>query len=107
MFKQTIMLFIFLYTMEVLFSHFFLALSMTLSLLTLNTGGRSTSLRNVSVRTYVDEIAPKSDIIFLQETNNLSEHSFTGMKNIKVIKSGKMLRTMMFLRLKLKFFQTF
>ena len=55
--------------------HAFLSLflPMTISLLTLNTGGCSSPLKNASIYTYVKNITSVPDIIFLQETNDLSE----------------------------------
>lgn len=55
--------------------HAFLSLFMTLSLLTLNTGGCSNAMKNASVFSYVDNIAFDSDIVFLQEINDLSQNS--------------------------------
>ena len=48
-----------------------LFLAMTLSFLTLNTGGCSDSVKNASLLSYVQNIAHNPDIIFLQETYNL------------------------------------
>ena len=51
---------------------FFMAL---ISLLSLNTGGCGAPLKNASLHTYVINFAPNSNIIFLQETGNLSSDS--------------------------------
>ena len=48
---------------------------MTLTLATLNTGGCSETLKNLSVRTYVDLTLHNPDIVLLQETNTLNANS--------------------------------
>ena len=48
---------------------------MSLSLLTLNTGGCSTQTQNVSFKVYVEQIAFNPDVIFLQETYQLKDSS--------------------------------
>ncbi len=48
---------------------------MALSFATLNTGGCSEELKNLSVRTYVDLTLHNPEIVLLQETYNLTEHS--------------------------------
>ena len=48
---------------------------MTLSLLTLNTGGCASPVKNASICTYVDNIAFNPDIVFLQEINDSSQNS--------------------------------
>ena len=46
---------------------------MVLSLLTLNTGGCSSPVKNASIFAYADNICNKPDIILLQETYNLTD----------------------------------
>ena len=62
--------------MEVIpYASFLFFIFMTLSLLTLNTGGCSSPMKNASICTYVNNIAFSPDIVFLQETNDLVENS--------------------------------
>ena len=49
--------------------------TMALSLLTLNTGGCSSSIRNASFKAYLSHISSTPDVVFLQEANNLTEDS--------------------------------
>ena len=53
----------------------FLLIFMTLSFLSLNTGGCSSPVKNASIYKYVENIAFMPEIVFLQETNNLSKNS--------------------------------
>ena len=52
-----------------------LSLAMTLSLLTLNTGGCSALTQNASFQVYIDQISSNPDLVLLQETYNLNESS--------------------------------
>ena len=47
---------------------------MTLSLMTLNARGCSSSVKNASLYTYVDKFCHKPDVVFLQETSVLDNH---------------------------------
>ena len=47
---------------------------MTLSLMTLNARGCSSSVKCASLHTFVDKLCNKPNIIFLQETFNLNDH---------------------------------
>ena len=53
----------------------YLIFAMTLSLVTLNTGGCTTALKNASIRTYVNNLCNDPDIVFLQETFFLNSDS--------------------------------
>ena len=57
------------------YASFLFFLSMTLSLLTLNTGGCASPLKNASICTYVNNIAFSPDIVFLQETYDFTSNS--------------------------------
>ena len=50
---------------------------MTLSLMTLNARGCSSSVKNASLYTYVDKFCHKPDVVFLQETSVLDNHFFS------------------------------
>ena len=52
-----------------------LSLAMTMSLLTLNTGGCSALTQNASFQVYIDQISSNPDLVLLQETYNLNESS--------------------------------
>ena len=56
-------------------SLFLFSFAMALTFATLNTGGCSEELNNLSVRTYVDFTLHNPDVVLLQETYNLTEHS--------------------------------
>ena len=49
--------------------------AMTLSLISLNTGGCSTPTKNAAINAYFENFFPFSDIVLLQETYNLTETS--------------------------------
>lgn len=54
--------------------YIYLPYIMALSLLTLNTRGCSSSVKNISIYTYINNLGHSPDIIFLQETGNLDEN---------------------------------
>lgn len=56
-------------------SWFLLYFFMALSIVSLNTGGCSEEIRNLSVQSYVDLTLRNPDIVLLQETYNLHENS--------------------------------
>ena len=53
----------------------FFILAMTLSVLTLNTGGCSAQTQNASLKVYVEQITFNPDLVLLQETYDLKENS--------------------------------
>ena len=58
---------------------------MTLSLMTLNARGCSSSVKNASLYTYVDKFCHKPDVVFLQETSVLDNHFFPGILGINTL----------------------
>ena len=56
-------------------SLFLFSFAMALTFATLNTGGCSEELKNLTLRTYVDFTLHNPDVVLLQETYNLTENS--------------------------------